>query len=307
MKRWLIVFAIFVMVSPAFAQKDLATGYRYSYEEFVFFHWDSQQPLTYVFEVTTSYDGPHIIRYYRAWYGLNGEWRMVMDEQIDNEKTTETPLDDALNIRKTPDGHLIISFKHQRADLVLHVNEQLTSFEVEAASREVRNELNIYQAVLENNGVNIEGIVVHTDELLRDDNPLITTQLLPRFGQYDRVYLFTRDGDVLVTGRSDVAESVNQTFLWEDGEKTKAIGANLSYVHTVTDSVTNLEYPVIWNMELPGQKGETRVENIGSAILFGHPEKRSDFDMMGLFTVRGVMSTNAGRSPVFGLVKHIKD
>ncbi|OQY26552.1 MAG: hypothetical protein B6244_13195 [Candidatus Cloacimonetes bacterium 4572_55] len=312
MKKVITIFTILCLIGFSFdlpfAQtKKQQAGYKYHSEEFIFFNWNEAKPVIYIFQTTTSFDGPRIIRFYRGWYSLDGQWSMFVDERIDNKQPSDTPLEDALKVTRQPNGHRQISFKYNQADLELQVQDIVTDFEVETKTKVLEHTRSLHQGVLINQGVHMGGYVIHNYRHLRNDNPIIENTGR-KYGKYDIAYLFNEAGDVMIAGYSDIFDNKNRSYFWVDEKNNQSVSTLIDWTKTVKDTTAHVVYPVGWDIEMMGRGMDAHVLNIGSFILAGDPSVPQTPDLYGLFVVRGSLVLSDGKEiSVCGLINHIQD
>ncbi len=305
-KILLLLLLIGFLFTPADAQdmpKD--TGRKYHEEEFVFLTWNDAQPLAYIFQVATSYDGPRLVRFYRGWYGLNGDWSIFLDERLDNESPGKSPINDALHIKELANGNKVISFEYKKNKLELHVLDDITKFDIETGSAAREHTVRMRHATLLNKDTAISGVTIHTNQLFRTENPLLTS---PRglHGIYDEIYLITKEGDFLMASFSKTREERNLLLTRLNKVNKQSRDLKVEWDKTLRDEKVKLDYPIMWHIEQTAKTVQTDVYNLGSMILAGEP-KTGAFDLYGMFMVKGTMITPKGGAPVLGIIKHIQD
>ncbi len=309
MKRLLLIVLFLAIAIPASGQYMAGgSGYKYHKEEFIFFNWNNREPVIYIFQVTTSFDGPRSVRFYRGWYSLNGKWSMFVDERIDNQQPGKSPLEDALKITRWENGERSVSFKYHDLDLGLKVLRKITSFEVEPETRSDNHSISIHHGQLTNKGTAIEGLIVHNYRFMGNHNPLITEGAVRKYGKFDLAYLFTEKGDVLISGYSEEFEHRNQSYFWLDKENGQSLSCAINWTSTFSDTVARLEYPTTWEIKMPGLARMANVDKIGSFLLVGDPETVPHVpNLYGLFTVMGQMTVGDKKIAVSGLINHFQD
>ncbi len=310
MKRiGLILLIVIGGLSLAFAQVKLDdTGDKYHSEEFIYFNWNNQKPLIYVFQVNTGFNGPHIVRDYRGWYSLNGRWTLFLDERYDTNVESESDLDTALDIGTNEQGHRVIDFNYKELSLTLVVEEKKTQFIPDAATGMREMTTTLHDGVLIHDGAHMQGLVIHNYKNLKGENPMKPGNKMAQYGpDYDRAYIFTGQGDVIIATNSGHFQSQKEAFVWQDKKNDATFAVDIVRTASETDSVAWLDYPVAWKVDLPTKNTSALLNSIGSYLQVGASEDPSALEMLSLSSVRGVVTHNRKNVAAAGLVMSIKE
>lgn len=310
LKRLALILMIVLIVglTAAFSQTKLETGYKYHFEEFIFLNWNNQKPIIFIFQVATGFDGPKMTRDYRGWFSINGRWSLFLDERLDSDHPSDSPLHEVLSVTTDDSGQHHIDFNHENLHFNLAVQEELTAFAADGSSEVRTITTTLHRAALQHNDARLAGLVAHNYQYFKSENPLIPEHNFKQFGpNYDRIYLIDRQGNFIIATQSGSFESQKEAFVWMDNQNNTTISADIVRTVSETDSVVWMDYPVAWQMDLPTEDITAMINGIGSYLQFGAEEDATALAMLSLTTVRGVMTHRQKGEPVVGLVISIRE
>ena len=283
-------------------------GQKYLAEEFIFFNWNNQQPIIYVFQVSTNFDGPKMIRDYRGWISQNGKWSIFLDQRVDNQTDPDTKIMEIINVSKNKEGQRIINYNYGQQKLTLFLKELLHEYTSDASTLTRDFKTSIYNGSLTRNDLAFEGIIIHQLTNLLNENPLVNPESISLYGStYDQALLFTANGDVIIATNNGSFSSKNEVFFWKNNKANQSLTLDFQRTVTDVDSTSMEPYPTSWKITLPQDNTKIILNNIGSFLQIGLPEDPTVMKLLALSTVRGVMTNNKKNFSIAGLVKSINN